>query len=243
MARESDSQRAGIAIVGMACTYPGARDLRQYWQNILDKVDSVTDVSRDRWDPDVFFDPDPSAEDKIYCKKGGWIGGTFAFNPLQYGIPPSTVPGAEPDHFLVLRAVGEAMGDAGYLDKALGKLRVSVVLGKGNYLGPGVTALMYRGIVTEQTMAIIQGLHPEFDEEQMAAIKRQLRERLPGMNAEVAAGLIPNICTGRVANRLDFMGRNFTVDAACASSLIATEIAIQDLESGKEDIVLAGGVH
>ncbi|MCU1262148.1 MAG: beta-ketoacyl synthase, partial [Bryobacterales bacterium] len=42
---------------------------------------------------------------------------------------------------------------------------------------------------------------------------------------------------------LDFMGRNFTVDAACASSLIATEIAIQDLESGKEDIVLAGGVH
>ena len=55
--------------------------------------------------------------------------------------------------------------------------------------------------------------------------------------------MIPNITTGRVANRLDFMGKNFTVDAACASSLIAAELGVQGLVSGKDDMVLIGGVH
>src|SRR5262249_20706958 len=132
----------GIAIVGMACTYPGARNVSRFWENILNKVDAVTDVTPDRWDPDVFYDPDPAAEDRIYCKKGGWIGGSFAFNPLKYGIMPSTLDGAEPDHFLVLRAVDEALADAGYgnapdkTTKTIDGSRVSVIVGKGNYLGP-----------------------------------------------------------------------------------------------------------
>jgi acyl transferase domain-containing protein len=232
-----------VAIIGMACTFPGARTLSQFWENILNKVDAVTDVTPDRWDPEVFYDPNPDAEDRLYCKKGGWIGGTFAFNPLRFGIMPTTIAGAEPDHFLVLRTVGEALADAGYADRPLDGTRVSVILGKGNYLGPGVTGLMYSGIVTEQTLAVIKGLHPELSAEDLAAIKKTLRSTLTRVNAEVAPGLIPNICTGRVANRLDFMGRNFTVDAACASSLIAAELGLHGLLSGRDDLVLAGGVH
>jgi acyl transferase domain-containing protein len=232
-----------VAIIGMACTYPGARTVSQFWQNILNKVDAVTDVTPDRWDPEIFYDPDPSVEDRLYCKKGGWIGGSFAFNPLKYGVMPSTIDGAEPDHFLVLRAVDEALADAGYANTKLDGKRVSVILGKGNYLGPGVTGLMYRGIVTEQTLAIIKGLHPEISQVDLSAIKTAIRSTLARMNAELAPGLIPNICTGRVANRLDFMGRNFTVDAACASSLIATELALHGLSTGQDDLVLAGGVH
>ena len=234
--------RGDIAIIGIACTYPGARNAGQFWQNIVGKVDAITDVSPERWDPEVFYDPDPAKEDRIYCKKGGWMPDAFAFNPLAYGIMPSTVAGAEPDHFLVLRTVYEALEDAGYLENDA-RQRVSIILGKGNYLGPGVTALMYRGIVTEQALAVIKGLHPEFTPEHLAEIKQVLRSRLPAFGAETAAGLIPNISTGRVANRLDFMGRNFTIDAACASSLIATEIAIQDLLTDRYDLMLAGGIH
>lgn len=242
-ATDPDGVRDEIAIVGMACTFPGARTAAEFWQNIVNGVDAVTDVSPARWDPAVFYDPNPATEDRIYCKKGGWIGDSFAFNPVKFGIMPRTVPGSEPDHFLVLRTVHEALEDAGYRERPLDGTRVSVILGKGNYLGPGVTALMYRGVVTEQTLAILKGLHPEFTEEHLREIRSEVRARLPEISADVAAGLIPNICTGRVANRFDFLGRNFTIDAACASSLIATEMAVHDLREGRADMVLAGGVH
>ncbi|MBI1353691.1 MAG: acyltransferase domain-containing protein [Acidobacteria bacterium] len=243
---ESTSKLHGreVAIVGIACSYPGARNKEQFWNNIVQGVDAVTEVSPKRWDPAVFYDPDPDNPDKIYCKLGGWIGDSFSFNPLKHGVMPSALKGTEPDHLLVLRTVYEALEDAGILPHGkLNGVRTSVIVGKGNYQGPGATALMYRGIVCEIVLKAIQDLHPEFDGGDIDALRARLRRELPPFNGEVAGGLIPNICTGRVANRMDFMGRNFTIDAACASSLIATEIAIQDLSSGAADLVLAGGVH
>ncbi len=233
-----------VAIVGMACSYPGARNKEEFWNNIVRGVDAVTEVSPARWDPAVFYDPDPNNPDKIYCKLGGWIGDSFTFNPLKHGVMPSALKGTEPDHLLVLRTVYEALEDTGALPgEKLDGLRTSVIVGKGNYQGPGATALMYRGIVCEIVLKAIQDLHPEFNGGDIDELRERLRRELPPFNGEVAGGLIPNICTGRVANRMDFMGRNFTIDAACASSLIATEIAMQDLANGSADLVLAGGVH
>ncbi|MES1261778.1 MAG: beta-ketoacyl synthase N-terminal-like domain-containing protein, partial [Acidobacteriota bacterium] len=232
-----------VAIIGMACTYPGARNATQFWQNIVGKVDSISEVEPARWDPAVFYNPDPAAEGRVYCKKGGWMDGTYAFNPRKYGIMPSALEGTEADHFLVLRTAHEALEDAGYENGRMDGNRAGIILGKGNYTGPGVTALMYRSIVAEQILAILKGLHPEFSEHDIGRLKAAVRDTVPALTPEGAAGLIPNICTGRVANRLGLMGRNFTVDAACASSLIATEIAVQDLRTGQLDLVLAGGVH
>lgn len=232
-----------VAIIGMACTYPRARNKTQFWQNIVNRVDAITNVSPQRWDPEVFYDPDPEAEDRVYCKRGGWLNDSFAFNPLKYGMMPRAVDGAEPDQFLVLRTVYEAMDDAGYLERELDGTRATFILGRGNYLGAGLTALLQRGLITEQTLEIIKRLHPEYTSEQLDEVKAELRAKLPKFGAETAPGLIPNITTGRVANRLDFMGANFTVDAACASSLIATELGVRGLLSGKDDLVLVGGVH
>jgi len=74
--------RGDVAIVGMGCTYPGARHAADFWQNIVNKVDAITDVRPERWDPDVFFNSDPAAEDRLYSKKGGWIPSTYSFNPF-----------------------------------------------------------------------------------------------------------------------------------------------------------------
>jgi len=232
-----------VAIVGMACTYPQARNLGAFWQNIVDGVDATTDVPPERWDPEVFYHPDPTHEDTVYCQRGGYLGVDFAFNPLKYGTMPRAVDGAEPDQFLVLRAVHEAMEDAGYLERAVDHERTSFVLGRGSYLGAGLAGLLQRGIITKQTLAILRRLHPEYSEDELGRIKDALRAELPGFCAETAPGLIPNITTGRVANRLNFMGPTFTVDAACASSLIAVELGIRDLSQGRYDTVLAGGVH
>jgi len=232
-----------VAVIGMACTFPKARDVPTFWQNIVNKVDAVEEVPRKRWDPDIFYDPDPQAEGRVYCKKGGYLDSSFAFNPLRYGTMPKAIESAEPDQFLVLRCAHEAMDDAGYLGKDFDGVRAEFVLGRGNYLGAGLSTMLQRSMITEQTLRIIESLNPELSGDEMKRLKAEMWSCMPEFTSETAPGLIPNITTGRVANRLDFMSANFTVDAACASSLIATEIAVRSLLTGYTDLALAGGVH
>ena len=139
--------RGDIAIVGLACTYPGARRAEQFWQNIINKVDAISDVSPERWNPEIFYDPDPNHEDRLYSKKGGWIPDTFSFNPFKFGIPPSSIAGSEPDHTLLIRCVFEALEDAGYLNREFNRERTSVTVVKGNYVGPGLMWMTLRTVV------------------------------------------------------------------------------------------------
>lgn len=236
--------RGDVAIVGLACTYPGARRMEQFWQNIVNKVDAITDVDPGNWDPDTFFDPDPNnANDRLYSKKGGWLPNTYTFNPLKFGIPPAAIAGAEPDHFLLLRCVYEALEDAGYMKRSFNRERTSVIVGKGNYVGPGQIWLAMRSTVMEGVMRVIRHVRPDLSEEQVQKLRESLKAKLPRLTPESAAGVIPNISTGRVANRLDLMGQNYSVDAACASTLIAAEIAVRNLLTGVDDMTLIGGLH
>ncbi len=72
----------------MSCLFPGAPDVDAYWQNILGKVDAVTDPPPEAWDTDVYYDPDFGDTDKVYCKRGGYLGALASFDPLAYGVPP-----------------------------------------------------------------------------------------------------------------------------------------------------------
>ncbi len=235
-------QGGDVAIIGMACIFPGAPTLDAYWQNIVAGVDAIMEVPADRWDPEVFFDPDSTADDRLYCKRGGYLT-DLEFNPLQYGIMPIVVDGGEPDQFLSLRVAQEALADAGYADRPFPQERTEIILGRGNYSNRANVNLTARTLGVEQTGQILRRLLPGVTAEDLAAIKGELKASLPPFGPDIAASLIPNLTTGRVANRLDLMGVNFTVDAACASALIATDLAVRDLLMGQCDLALVGGVH
>ena len=237
--------RREIAIIGMSCVFPGARNLQRFWENILHKVDAVSDPPPD-WEAGLFYDPESRSNDRTYCRRGGWLGKLAEFNPLEFGVMPNSVDGAEPDHFLALRAATEALADAGYQDPARLKLvreRTEVIIGRGTYVNRGNTTVVQHAVVVDSLLRVLKQLHPEHTEEELAEIKRQLKAGLPSFTADTAPGLVPNIISGRIANRLDLMGPNYIVDAACASSLVAIDLAINDLLSGRCDMALAGGVH
>src|SRR5262249_47583001 len=75
------------------------------------------------------------------------------------------------------------------------------------------------------------------------ALRQLLQQKLPPTNADNAPGLVPNMMTGRIANRLDLRGPNYVLDAACASSLVAVAAAIDELRGGRSRMMLAGGVN
>lgn len=238
-----NERSADIAIVGMSCLFPGAPDLNSYWQNIVSKVDAITEPPEEAWNLETFHNPASGENDRVYCGKGGFIGPHAYFDPLAYGIMPTTVQGGEPDQWLALRIAHAALLDAGHDDVIPDRQRTAVIIGKGTYLNRGNFSVVQHGRVIDQTIDIIQSLHPEYGPDALKSLRQRLKKQLPHFNADTASGLVPNIIAGRIANHFDLMGPSYTVDAACASSLLAIDHAVRDLTSYRCDMALVGGTH
>ena len=217
--------------------------LTTYWDNIIHKVDAISDPPAESWDPNIFYDPNSTDNDRVYCKRGGFIGSMTIFDPLDNGVMPLAVQGGEPDQWLALKIARDALRDAGYGEDIPERERTAVIIGKGTYLNRGNLTAVQHGQVAEQTIEILKALHPELTAQELAQVKQELKRQLPPFSADTASGLIPNIIAGRIANRLNLMGPSYTVDAACASSLIAMEMALRELSSGQCDLALVGGAH
>jgi len=231
-----------VAVVGMATIFPGAPDLATYWRNIRGGVDAIQDVPPGRWDA-AFYDPTASAIDRLYCKRGGFVDANATFDALGFGVMPVAARGAEPDQLLTLAVATQAIADAGYDARGFPRDRAGVVLGRGNYAGAGRTRLEQHIRTAEQLVQCLRVLVPGTSEEELARVKREFQAGLPPSGADTAIGLVPNLTASRIAHQLDFGGPAFTLDAACASSLVAIDQACHELTHGRSDLMLAGGVH
>ena len=235
-----------IAITGMAVLLPGAPDLAAYWRNLLDGTDAITDVPEGRWDAD-YYRPGtaagPAVADQVYCRRGGFVDGLAEVEVTRFGIMPNSVAGTEPDQLIALSVAAAAIADAGGEDRLPDRHRIGVVLGRGGYLTPGLVRLDQRVRTAGQLVRTLGELLPELDPGQLERVREAFTERLGPDSPESAIGLVPNLAASRVANRLDLRGPAYTVDAACASSLVAVDQAVGELASGRCDLMLAGGVH
>ncbi|MER6787478.1 SDR family oxidoreductase [Streptomyces sp. NPDC000658] len=208
-----------IAVVGMACMFPQAPDLPAFWANVVGGVDAVGEVPAERWDPAVHHgESTPS-------KWGGFLP-RIPFDPLRYGIPPASLGHVEPVQLLSLEAARRALEDAGYGDggREFDRSRTSVVFGAeaGSDLSNAATL---RAVLPSYYGRVPEGLD----------------DQLPRLTEDSFPGMLANVISGRIANRLDLGGANYTVDAACASSLAAVDVACKELAGGTSDVVLCGG--
>ncbi|MGW3572473.1 beta-ketoacyl [acyl carrier protein] synthase domain-containing protein, partial [Streptomyces sp. NPDC000941] len=235
----------------MAVLLPGAPDLGTYWRNLVTGVDAITEVPAQRWDAE-FYAPrtataaataTASAADRVYCRRGGFVDGLAEVEVTRFGIMPASVPGTEPDQLIALHVAAAAVADAGGEERLPDRGRVGVVLGRGGYLTPGLVRLDQRVRTAHQLVRTLGELLPDLGADQLERVRAAFTERLGPDRPEAAIGLVPNLAASRVANRLDLRGPAYTVDAACASSLVAIDQASAELASGRCDVVLAGGVH
>ncbi|MEU0838909.1 beta-ketoacyl synthase N-terminal-like domain-containing protein [Streptomyces sp. NPDC005962] len=236
-----------VAIVGMSVLLPGSPDLDTYWRNLTGGVDAITDVPSGRWDAE-FYDPrgatgTPAAPDRVYCRRGGFVDPYAEVEAARFGIMPNSVSGTEPDQLIALRVAAAALADAGGDDRLPDRERVGVVLGRGGYLTPGLVRLDQRVRTAHQLVRTLGELLPGIGPGQLDRIRDAFTEQLGPDRPEAAIGLVPNLAASRIANRLDLRGPAHTVDAACASSLVAVDQAVGELASGRCDVMLAGGVH
>ncbi len=230
------------AIIGMACVLPGAPDLETFWHNVTNGVDAISEAPPWRVDP-AFYDPEATTSDRLYCKRGGFVDAYARFDAARHGVMPSATRGGEPDQFLTLEVATRALADAGYQERPFPRARTGVLIGRGNYPGTGHTLFEQRMRSAEQIVAVLQDLLPDLPPERLARVKEEFQAAVPAAAADAAIGLVPNLTASRIANRLDLQGPAFTIDAACASALVAVDQACAELTTGRCDLAIAGGVH
>lgn len=234
--------RHDIAIVGMACFFPKAPSLAAYWHNITTGVDAIGDAPPANFLHQV-YEAGGNANDRVHSLKGGFLETLPPFIPSEFGVIPRAVDGAEPEHFMALQVAHAALIDAGFPELPINREKTEVILGRGTYVNRGFMTAMQHSVVVEQTINLLRLLHPEHSDVELAILKEKLKEQLPPFSPETAPGLCHNLVAGLIANRLDLHGRNLVMDAACASCLLALEIAMDDLSSHKCDAAIVGGVQ
>jgi acyl transferase domain-containing protein/phosphopantetheinyl transferase len=225
-----------IAIIGMACLFPQAPDLASFWRNIVSGVDAVSEPAA-AWDAERYL-----RSGLIKTAFGGYLKDLFRFDPREFGIMPNSLDGGEPDQFVALRIARDALADAGYLGEHDHR-DTGIVLGHSTYLHRGQGAILQNTLVLDQTMELVASVCPSLEAGQLADIRALMKSKLPPSNADIAPGLVPNVMTGRIANRLNLKGPNYLLDAACSSSLLAVNAAVDELRSGRSRMMLAGGVN
>ncbi len=218
------AKRAGeaIAIVGMACIYPGSPDLESYWTNIVTARDLVSEVQPERWNSDLYYRPE-GGEGYTPSRCGGFID-AHPFDPLAFGIPPQSLAAIEPVQLLALQVAARALADAGYQERYFDREKTAVIFGAEAGME---LSCQYN----------FRHLYPQY----LGALPAELDQALPRLSEDSFPGVLVNVIAGRIANRLGLGGANYAVDAACASSLNAVDLAVKELRAGSSDMVLAGG--
>ena len=214
-----------VAVIGIACLFPGARDAAEYWANIVAGGSQVREVPAQRWDPAVHCSAEAiGPKGTVSPSRWGGFLEPAPFDPMKYGIPPSSLSAIEPVQLLSLDVAAQALADAGYAEREFDRSRTSVIFG-------------VEGASDLANAYAFRASAPSY----FGSMPAALDEVVPAMTEDSFPGVLSNVIAGRIANRLDLGGANFSVDAACAASLAAVNAACQELVMGGSDMVLCGG--
>src|SRR5512140_1019326 len=203
--------RDGIAIIGMSCRYPGARDAAQFWRNLLDGVDSVVSFSEAEL---AASGVDPSLRRRPnYVAAGAILDGVEYFDADFFGMTAAEATLTDPQQRILLECAWEALEDSGY---APGTSKQIV----GVYAGQRISEYL----LFNQRPPDLAGLS---EGSPIAGL-----QRLIGNDKDYLAS--------RISYRLNLTGPSLTIQTACSTSLVAVHLACEGLRAGECDLALAG---
>ncbi len=212
--QEETPLSSDIAIIGLAGRYPGARNLREFWRNLSEGKDCITEIPAGRWDHSRYFDADRNKPGKTYSKWGGFLEGVDEFDPLFFNISPREAEIMDPQERLFLECVYETLEDAGYTRGSLAS---------------------YREKELESNIGVYVGVM--YEEYQLYAAQQQL------LGKPVTVSGNPSSVANRVSYFCNFHGPSIALDTMCSSSITAIHLACRSLQNGECRLAIAGGVN
>lgn len=238
--------RHAIAIVGMACRYPDACSPDELWENALAQRRAFRRIPAERLNLNDYLSSDRQSPDQTYSTEGAFIEG-YEFDRARFRVPGATYRAADPAHWLTLDVAAAALEDAGFPEgDGLPREATGVFVGNtltGEFSRANTMRLRWpyvrrvvRKVLEERACSLDQ------QRELIAQMEALYKKPFPPVGAETLAGGLSNTIAGRVCNHFDLKGGGYTVDGACASSLLAVINACSSLAVGDLEVAIAGGV-
>ncbi|MEE1281189.1 MAG: SDR family NAD(P)-dependent oxidoreductase [Acutalibacteraceae bacterium] len=203
-----------IAIIGMAGSYAQSEDLNALWENLKAGKDCITEIPKERWDYNLYYNPDKDNSGTSYSKWGGFLRKIDEFDPLFFNISPSYAEIMDPQEKIFLETAYHAVEDAGYTKESFG-------------YQPG-------GKVRRNVGVFVGVMNEEY---QLYAAEEQLKG-----NPVVVSGNTSSVAN-RVSYFFDFHGPSLSIDTMCSSSLVAVHLACQSIQNKDCEMAIAGGVN
>ncbi|MFF0912797.1 SDR family NAD(P)-dependent oxidoreductase [Brevibacillus sp. NPDC003359] len=209
----TSAQSLDVAVIGLSGRYPGARNIHEFWDNLKNGRDSITEIPQSRWD--FLLHASEQMSSSASGKWGGFLDGVDLFDPLFFHISPREAERIDPQERLFLESVYEVIEDAGYTRETVAGL-------------PGTE--------TAGSVGIFAGVM--YQEYQLYGVESQLTGNEPfALNGNPAS------IANRVSYFCNFHGPSMVVDTMCSSSLTAIHLACQSLQKGECAVAVAGGVN
>ncbi|NOK63893.1 MAG: hypothetical protein GFH27_549391n22 [Chloroflexi bacterium AL-W] len=200
-----------IAIVGMACRFPGARNLAAFWEILRDGREAITFFSEEMLRATGI--PPEDYQSSHYIRAGTYIDDQDCFDAPFFGLTAREAALLDPQHRLFLQCAWEALEDAthvpAHFDGAIGV-----------FAGCSLSAYLHKN------------LHARFD---------PYTSREPAEMLQISIGNEPDYLPTQVSYKLNLRGPSIAVQTACSTSLVAVHLATQSLLTGESDMALAGG--
>ena len=235
-----------VAIVGMACIFPDACSLLELWENVLAQRQAFRRVPPERLRIEDYFSADRNAPDCTYTDEAAFIEG-YEFDRVRFRVAGSTFCSVDLAHWLALDVAARALADAGFPEgEGLPREATGVLVGNtltGEFSRANTMRLRWPYVRRVVEAALVED---GWTWKQRHAFLNRLEARyklpFPPVDEETLAGGLSNTIAGRICNYFDLKGGGYTVDGACASSLLAVITACSMLTGGDLDVALAGGV-
>jgi polyketide synthase PksN len=221
--RVSIGEFSEIAIIGLSGRYPQSSNLDEYWDNLREGRNCVTEVPKNRWDWRDYYTDDRSLEGHHFSKYGGFIEGVDEFDPLFFNISPRDAVLMDPQERLFLEHAYMATEDAGYTREQMQTIENSASNGKHEFKDLNGQVGVYAGVM--------------YGEYQLLGAESSMKGKRMGFSSSLAS----------IANRVSYVfnlhGPSISTDSMCSSSLTSIHLACQDLKLGRTDMAIAGGVN
>lgn len=235
-----------IAITGMACRYPDANSPEELWRNVLAQRPAFRRMPPERLRLEDYYSRDPHRGDSLYVTEAAVIEG-FEFDRVRFRVAGSKYRSADITHWLALDTADRALADAGFADgRGLPRGATGVFIGNtltGEFSRANILRLRWPYVRRHLEEALRrEGWAPERSAGFLAQFEEDFKKPFPAVNEETLAGSLSNTIAGRISNHYDLKGGGYTLDGACASSLLAAQAACAALASGDVEVALAGGV-
>src|SRR5215510_6509872 len=235
-----------IAIVGMACRYPDARSPDELWENALAGRRAFRRIPPERLNLNDYLSSDRQSPDQTYSTEGAFIEG-YEFDRARFRVPGGTYRAADPAHWLTLDVAAAALEDAGFAEgEGLPRETTGVFIGNtltGEFSRANTLRLRWPYVRRVVRKVLEENTWPaDRQRELLAQMEELYKKPFPPVGAETLAGGLSNTIAGRICNHFDLKGGGYTIDGACASSLLAVINACSSLAAGDLDVAVAGGV-